>query len=233
VRSQATSPARSVAQATALAGQPPAYYRVPRRLVHTLALIVLASSLLLVLGGALWLRAAAGFLIVAERLPQHADAIVVLGGGGRSGSRELQAARLYAAGLAPVVITTGGPLAGVETRATYSQWSVDRLVRRGVPTSAALATNEGDSTFTDARGVRRFAEQRGWRDLILVTDSWHSRRTELLFYDVFRDADVQLWVSPAPDDAFDPSAWWRDEEAVPLVLTEYMKLSLYWLLGRS
>ena len=212
---------------------PARYYRLPRRLVHTLALIVLASTLLVVLGGALWLRAAAGFLIVAERLPQRADAIVVLGGGGRYGNRELQAAHLYAAGLAPVVITTGGPVAGLETRATYSEWSLDRLIRRGVPASAAMATNEGDSTFTDALGVRRLADARGWHDLLLVTDSWHSRRTEVLFAQVFRDADVRLWVSPAPSDAFDPAAWWQDEDAIQSVLTEYIKLSSYWILGRS
>jgi uncharacterized SAM-binding protein YcdF (DUF218 family) len=211
----------------------PLYYRLPRRLVHTLALIVLVSALLLALGAALWLRAAAGFLIVAERLPQHADAIVVLGGGGRNGSRELQAARLYAAGLAPLVITTGGPVAGVEARATYSQWSLDRLVRRGVPASAAMATNEGDSTFTDAEGVRRLADARGWHDLLLVTDSWHTRRTEVLFQHVFRDADVRLWVSPAPSDAFDPTAWWHDEDAIQSVLSEYIKLGSFWILGRS
>src|SRR5262249_25058853 len=158
----------------------PAYYRVPRRLVHTLGLILVVGALLLVLGAAIWLRAAASFLIVAERLPPHADAIVVLGGGDRNGNREHQAARLYVAGLAPLVITAGGPVAGVETRATYSQWSVDRLVRRGVPASAAMATNEGDSTLTDAEGVRPLADARGWHDLLLVTDSWHTRRTEVL-----------------------------------------------------
>jgi uncharacterized SAM-binding protein YcdF (DUF218 family) len=206
---------------------------VPRRLVHTLSLILLVGVVLIALGGALWLRAAAGFLIVAERLPQHSDAIVVLGGGDRNGSRELQAARLYAAGLAPLVITTGGPVAGLETRATYSQWSVDRLVRRGVPRSAAMATNEGDSTFTDAEGVRRLAEARGWHDLLLVTDSWHTRRTEVLFQHVFRDANVRIWVSPASGDTFDQGAWWRDEDAIQAVLTEYIKLGSFWLLGRS
>jgi uncharacterized SAM-binding protein YcdF (DUF218 family) len=226
---------RSVAQRSTL-GSRSAYYRVPRRLVHTIALILLVATALIALGAALWLRAAAGFLIVAERLPQHADAIVVLGGGGRNGSRELQAARLYAAGLAPLVITTGGPVAGLETRATYSQWSIDRLVRRGVPPRAVMATNEGDSTFTDAEGVRRLAEARGWHDLLLVTDSWHTRRTDVLFQHAFRDSGVRLWISPAPGapgDTFDQAAWWRDEDAIQAVLTEYIKLASFWLLGRS
>jgi uncharacterized SAM-binding protein YcdF (DUF218 family) len=180
----------------------------------------------------LWVRAAAGLLIVTEQLPDRADAIVVLGGGSRYGNRELRAAQLYALGIAPLVITTGGPVAGEEGRATYAEWSVDRLIRRGVPSSAAMATNEGDSTYTDALGVRRLADTRGWHDLVLVTDSWHTRRTEILFQQVFRDAPVQLWVSPAPSGV-DPVAWWRDEEGIVAITTEYIKLGSYWVLGSS
>ena len=58
-------------------------------------------------------------------------------------------------------------------------------------------------------------------------------RSELLFQHVFRDADVRLWVSPAPGDAFDPAGWWRDEDAIQVVLTEYIKLASFWILGRS
>jgi uncharacterized SAM-binding protein YcdF (DUF218 family) len=195
-------------------------------------LIVLASTLLVLLGIVIWVRAAAGLLTVTEQLPDRADAIVVLGGGSRYGNRELRAAQLYALGIAPLVITTGGPVAGEETRATYAEWSVERLIRRGVPSTAAMATNEGDSTYTDALGVRRLASTRGWRDLVLVTDSWHTRRTEILFRQVFHDTSVQLWVSPAPSGV-DPVAWWHDEDAIIAITTEYIKLGSYWVLGSS
>lgn len=210
-----------------------AYYRVSRRLVHTALLLMLVATIVLALAFTAGLRAAANYLIVPERLPARADAIIVLGGGGRNGEREVQAARLFAKGLAPFVVTTGGPVAGLETRATYAQWSLDRLVRRGIPPASAMATNEGDSTFTDAEGVRRLADRRQWHDLVLVSESWHTRRTEVLFRHVFRDTDVRLWVSPAPSDAFDPAAWWRDEDAIQSVLTEYIKLGSYWFLGSS
>lgn len=213
--------------------RPTGYYRVPRRLVHVGCVGLLVAAVAILLGLGVWMRALGEFLVVTERLPQRADAIVVLGGGDRTGNRELQAARLYAAGLAPIVITTGGPVAGEETRATYAEWSVERLIRRGVPANAALATNEGDSTLTDALGVRRMADARGWRDLLLVTDDWHTRRTELLFAQAFRGTDVRLYVSPAPSERFDPAAWWTDEDAILSVVSEYIKLASYWLLGGS
>lgn len=188
-------------------------------------LLVLAATA--VLGAGTAARALASYLVVPERLPAHADAIVVLGGGDRSGSRELQAAQLYQAGLAPVVITTGGPVAGEPGLATYADWSVQRLVRRGVPRRAVLATNEGDSTLTDAQGVLRLAQARGWHTLLVVTDSWHSRRTQLIFDDVFRDSSIAIYPSPARTTRFDPDAWWHDEDSAETLLTEYIKLGAY------
>jgi uncharacterized SAM-binding protein YcdF (DUF218 family) len=203
------------------------YYRIPRRTAHR-ALVVLAVCLFLaIVGLGVWLRALGTFLVVPDTTPAHADALVVLGGGDRRATREAQAATLYARGVAPIVLTTGGPIAGEAAPATYAEWSVDRLARRGVPRPAIVATNEGDSTTSDARGVRRLAEARGWRDLVLVTDRWHSRRTELVFQSVFRDSPIRLYSSPAASPHFDPTTWWTDEDAAFAVATEYIKLGAF------
>lgn len=205
----------------------PRYYRLPRRLVNGCLLAVGLGLFLAVVGFGAALRGLGHLLVADERLPARADAIVVMGGGDRYAARETQAAALYARGLAPVVLTTGGPVAG-ETVATYAEWSVQRLGRRGVPRSAVIATNEGDSTFGDARGVRRLAEARGWRDLIVVTDSWHSYRTEVVFRSVFAGSPVRVYSSPAASRDFDPDAWWTDEDAAISVATEYIKLLAFY-----
>lgn len=205
------------------------YYRVPRRLVHLAVLFLVAVAFVGLVGLGVWLRAMAGFLIVPEDLPPRADAVVVMGGGGRGATRETQAAKLYRAGLASVVVTTGGPVAGETAPATYAEWSVQRLERRGVPRTAVQPTNAGDSTSTDALGTRRLAEARGWRDLIVVTDNWHSRRTMLVFEDAFRGSSVRLHYSPARDPRFRPETWWLHEESAQNVTTEYIKLLAYLL----
>jgi uncharacterized SAM-binding protein YcdF (DUF218 family) len=204
-----------------------AYYRIPRRLVHGIALALFVVVFAGVVGVGVWLRTLGEFLVVPENLPTHADAIVVLGGGGNRGNREQQAADLFRRGLAPIVITTGGPVAGEVARATYAEWSLQRLVRRGVPANAAFATNEGDSTATDALGVRRVADARGWHDLLLVTDSWHTRRTKLIFDQVFRGTGVRLYASPAPNEHYVADAWWTDEEGAISLTSEYIKLAAY------
>lgn len=204
------------------------YYRLPKRLVNGVALALLVGVFLALVGYGAALRGLGRYLVVAERLPAHADGIVVMGGGDKTGTREQQAANLYARGLAPVVLTTGGPIAGEAAPATYAAWSVDRLGRRGVPRSAVISTNEGDSTVGDARGVRKLAEARGWRDLVVVTDSWHSHRTDVVFRSVFQGSPVRIYASPAPSPGFDPNAWWTNEDAAIAVATEYLKLVAFY-----
>ena len=184
----------------------------------------------LVVGLGFWLRALSAFLVVPERLPERADAIVVLGGGGTHGARELQAAELYKRGLAPRVITTGGPVAG-EREATYAEWSIQRLERRGVPRAAVLATFFGDSTRTDALGARRLAEERGWRAIVVVTDDWHSRRAQLVFAQVFGGSPIALAFSPAHGPRFDREGWWLDETSALLVVSEYVKITAHFVGG--
>ena len=179
------------------------------------------------IGIAVWLEAMGQFLVIPERLPSRADAIVVLGGGSAAATREARAAELFTRGIAPVVVTTGGPVAGDVGLATYADWSIDRLERRGVPRAAVIATNVGDSTFTDALGVRKLATERGWRTLVLVTDVWHTRRTSLVFERAFEAQPVALFVSPAPSARFTTDNWWHDELAANIVITEYIKLAAF------
>jgi uncharacterized SAM-binding protein YcdF (DUF218 family) len=204
------------------------YYRVPRRLVRVGCFAAFAVLFALVVGLGFWLSALSDFLVVPEQLPARADAIVVLGGGGTHGARESQAAELYRAGLAPVVVTTGGPVAG-EREATYAEWSIQRLVRRGVPRESVLATYVGESTRTDALGARRLAEERGWRTVVVVTDDWHSRRAKLVFDQVFGSSPVAYSFSPARGPRFDARGWWLDETSALLVVSEYVKIIAYWL----
>ena len=180
------------------------------------------------IGIAVWLEAMGQYLVVPERLPPRADAIVVLGGGSAAATREARAAELFTRGIAPIVVTTGGPVAGDVGLATYADWSIDRLERRGVPRSAVIATNIGDSTFTDALGARQLAIERGWRTLVLVTDVWHTRRTSLVFERAFEKQSISLFVSPAPSARFTTDSWWHDELAANIVITEYIKLAAFW-----
>lgn len=123
-----------------------------------------------------------------EDLPQ-ADAIVVLGGGVGANTnllyyselytgsdRVAHAARIWKAGKAPVVIPSG-----------VNEENAARpfLMELGVPESAILVENKAGNTEENARFVAAYVKARhkgeAMPKVLLVTSSWHMRRSLLMF----------------------------------------------------
>lgn len=161
------------------------------------------------------------YLIVSDPL-DHADVIVVLSGS-RRGERVRQAAELYHRGLAPLVLLSGGEeIEGI---------SIPELQRRQVlaqriPASALLFEKASTSTGEQSRNLRQILERRGVRRAVIVTSSFHTRRTRLLFRKAFAGSPVEVRVYPVQQDYFNPEEWWtRDDDTESLVL-EYIKLIL-------
>lgn len=196
-----------------------------RRVQRAVGGLILGLALTAALHPA-WLPLVAHILIVDDP-PQEADAIVVLGGG--TGDREVTAARLYADGYAPIVITTGStiPLPGMAT-ATWADLSARELVRHGVPDSSILRVAEGLSTCGDARSASA-ALPSGANRVIIVTDPFHTRRAEWLF--VRGAPGLDVIAVPADPSWFDPDSWWTDERGIIVVWQEYVKFALTMLKG--
>lgn len=116
---------------------------------------------------------------------QKADAIVVLGGGigayqapllypelYTSADRAHQAARLYKAKLAPIVIPSG-------TGTKFSDAVV--LEELGVPKKDILIENASRNTAENASETIRILQERNVKRILLVTSSWHMPRAMMLF----------------------------------------------------
>jgi uncharacterized SAM-binding protein YcdF (DUF218 family) len=113
----------------------------------------------------------------------HSDAIVVLGSAQYNGrpsaifAARLEHARaLFAAGVAPVVVTVGGNRTG--DNFTEAEAGRDYLAHEGVPGSALLAVPQGSDTLESMRDVASVFRQRGWTTAVLVTDPWHVMRAD-------------------------------------------------------
>jgi uncharacterized SAM-binding protein YcdF (DUF218 family) len=194
--------------------------RAARILVTIVLGFLLLAAVLIVFHRPL-LTAAGRYLIVADPL-EAADVIVVLSGG-RADERVGQAATLFKAGLAPFLLLSGGEqLMGI---------SVPDLLRRqalehGVPASALLYERSSTSTSEQARFLRPILEARGARRAILVTSSYHTRRTRLLFRRTFAGSPVEIRVYPVQQDVFRPEDWWTRDQDTETVVLEYLKLAL-------
>ncbi len=176
-----------------------------------------------------------GGLLIAEVEPSAADAIVVLAGGGPARPRE--AAELFGTGLAPrVLITTQEAPEGY---AELSRLGVDlvlphenylRVLRGlGVPEAAVFQVlNPATETIDEVTKIREFAEDHGWRRLIIVTSNYHTRRTSLVVRYVF-DEGWDVAVVGSRYSEFRPNQWWTEVRHARIFFVEFEKLLVYWV----
>jgi uncharacterized SAM-binding protein YcdF (DUF218 family) len=124
------------------------------------------------------------------------DAIVVLGAAQYDGepspvlrARLDHAATLYRRRLAGTVVVTGGRQPG--DRFSEAHASARYLTdRKGVPEAAVLWEPYGRTTWEQLASVARFLERRGMREVVLVSDPFHSARAAAIAGERGLDATV-------------------------------------------
>ena len=178
------------------------------------------------------LREVASFLIIEDSL-EPAAAIVPLGG--HLPFREMEAARLYRANWAPVVVimrearneeSKGLQDLGIELK---EGWELRRevLIRQGVPSSAIHVVEEkAGGTLEELQAVVRALKPENL-PVILVTSKYHTRRTRLTWNYVTNGRSRAI-VRAAGQDPFDPTRWWRERRFVLSVVREYLGLVNYY-----
>jgi uncharacterized SAM-binding protein YcdF (DUF218 family) len=161
------------------------------------------------------------FLVVSDPL-QHADLIYVFAGD-FWGSRVLLGANLGSQGWAPKVIMAGGLYTGGGHLNSYaSDLSVDFAVQHGYPRGLFLPVRlEAESTIDEACAMGPVFHRLGARRILLVTSNFHSRRAAQVFRLFLPEFEFRM--EGAPDDTFDPHAWWKTPLQRHLLFGEYQK----------
>lgn len=148
--------------------------------------------------------------------------IIVLSGG-RADERVRQAAELYRQRYAPVVLLSGGEqMVGI----SIPELQRRQALARGIPARALLIEPGSTSTREQAERLRPMLERRGVRRAIVVTSTFHTRRTRYIFRKVFRGSGIDVRVYPVQGDWFNPEAWWTRDQDTEQVVLEYIKLAL-------
>jgi uncharacterized SAM-binding protein YcdF (DUF218 family) len=167
---------------------------------------------------ALWLVAVA-FLFVwpsaNEAPPTHADAVVVLSGGGNW--RLDPALKLVRRGVAPVL--------AISSAFKSPTWYTAQRLCRGQdgrqPFRVLCFTAKPYSTRGEAETFSRIARAHGWNRIVVVTSTYHVTRAHMLFRRCYHG---QLWTVGAS------SRWyWLPEEWA----SETAKLSVQLLYERG
>ncbi|MEO8469859.1 MAG: YdcF family protein [Chloroflexota bacterium] len=135
---------------------------------------------------------------------QPADAIVVLGAAQYNGrpspvleARISHAVDLYAAGVAPLLIVTGGKAAGDRTTEASAAraWAEDH----GVPAAAILAEDRGRTTLESLEAVAELLRARNLTSAVFVSDRTHMLRV----LRIATDQGISAWGSPTTTSPVD------------------------------
>jgi vancomycin permeability regulator SanA len=162
------------------------------------------------------MRMAAHFWIVDDN-PVASDAIVVLGDDNYQADRATRAAELMKAGWAPRVVASGRYL---RPYASIAELEERDLVSRGVPQTAVVRfAHSGENTRSEAENVGQFVASKGWKRIIVVTSSYHTRRARYICERSFAPGTA-LRVVAARDSDFDPDTWWERGKSVKIFAHE-------------
>jgi uncharacterized SAM-binding protein YcdF (DUF218 family) len=154
------------------------------------------------------------------------DAIIVFGAAEYAGrpspvlkARLDHALDLYRAGLAPVVITTGG--AGLDP--VYSEGGVGRdyLTREGVPDVSLIAETQGSDTAQSADRVGAIMRTNHMRTALVVSDAYHIFRIKQMM----AMEGVQAYGAPRPDSL--PKTRWGRMIGVAREVVSYWAWKLH------
>lgn len=201
--------------------------RTPRPLVWIgrLLFVVVSVGVLtpVVVGWRVWYEARQD-----DRPPS--DAIIVLGAAQYDGRpspyfeyRLRHAFELYRDGVAPAIVTVGGKQTG--DRVTEAAAGRDFLVGLGAEAGDIVAVETGRDTLQSMIAVGAAYRERGWDSGVVVTDPWHSLRSNKMA----QENGVDAVSSPTRSG---PSVQTRDTQFQSIV-RETGGYLYYVLLGRS
>jgi uncharacterized SAM-binding protein YcdF (DUF218 family) len=177
------------------------------------------------------MRFAAEWWIVEDSLDK-ADAILVLSDDNFYADRATRGAELFREGKEGVVVASGRRL---RPNAGIAELMEHDLIERGVPRERILrVAHDADSTKEEAEALAVVAAQRKWRNVIVVTSNYHTRRARYIFRHVFPQV-VGVRVASARDGDFDPERWWEKRKSVKLLVREFagMVVAMWELHGRQ
>jgi len=163
---------------------------------------------------------------VIDEPSARADAIIMLSDDNYYADRATRAAELSRQEVAPVVVASGRRL---RPNAGLSELMEHDLIERGVPKNKILRFDHNAAdTIEEAELLRKLAQEKRWRSVIIVSSNYHTRRVRYIFKKIF-PSSIAVSVAGARDAEFDPDHWWEKRRSVILFGHEFMgMLDAFW-----
>ncbi|WP_437205886.1 ElyC/SanA/YdcF family protein [Planctomicrobium sp. SH664] len=177
-----------------------------------------------------WRQRAAEWLDISEP-PLRVDHVLLLPG--EENSRPFVAAALVRAGLArDILFPRNFPSPQEEDGIVgpIHEISLAVLKLRDIPDESVIVLDEpSDSTIGDGRAARAALAADPTSTVAVVTNGYHTRRARIVMRSVFGEDAERFHFIAAPTDLFSASDWWKSEVGTLCIVSEYFKLTGYWI----
>jgi len=175
-----------------------------------------------------------------EEMPEGVEAVVCLAGGR---GRIRHASEVWfkywermGAAKAPVFYVAGAGAGAGANRAFIQQqirkevrdvlFEIDRDPKRS--RDYLVVEDQSANTVENAEYFSRQARGSGWRHVLLMTSSYHMKRSRMIFEQVVgRDWDLQLETLSSHQEPFTAAGWRTELRSVRVTLDEFLKLIFY------
>ena len=181
---------------------------------------ILVVVLLAIIGFFLF-RHAGTFLVV--NAPEHADVIVVLGGG-NSDLRYWNGVRLMNEGSAPRLI-----LDVFAKGQTFGNMDIDLardFANRTTPGRTTVCPVINNSTYGEARHIADCLRGTDVKSLLVVTSNYHTRRALTILQKRLPQYHISIYA--ASDPYYFGERWWQTREWAKTTLSEWQRY-VWWL----
>ena len=191
----------------------------------TVATVILAFLVVVIAFHPLYLRALGNYLVVSDPLVKS-DALVVLDGDYPRDERLLYAIRLWQEGYAPKIVLSAR-LGDWMTYADYPSWR-HAMKLNVVPRKSLLVVgHDADSTIEEAHRVLPCIHDHGFKKVIIVTSSYHTRRARVVFTRAWAGSGIDFIVSAAASSEYHPDEWWQHRTDSKTFFYEFSKTIWY------
>jgi uncharacterized SAM-binding protein YcdF (DUF218 family) len=173
-----------------------------------------------------WYLAKLGHFFVLSDSLAKADVIIVLAGDSARDERLLHAIKLWQEGYAPK-IALSATLADWQTYEDFPTWRHAAKLNVLPLESLLVLEHEADSTTEEARFLRPLLQNHQFKEIIIVTSNYHTRRSKKVFQKQWAGSGMHVRVSAAPSVHFNPNYWWKHRADCRTLLLEFTKTVWY------
>lgn len=172
------------------------------------------------------LPAAGRWLNTGTKLTEPVEFVMVLGGGATT--RPFVAAEMIQSGFADkILIPEFGESEEVQDGIEITEGEIIRRVldQARIPSDAIIPLDGVvDSTRAEAQRLAEFLQSHPQARVAVVTNNFHTRRTQLLFSRACGKYAANLHVIGAPTDGYSADDWWQCEAGFLAYVNEFLKL---------